>query len=458
MSLRAAIAIIILVVGCFWTLRRPFIGILLNVLFFHLNLRALGSGLEEIRFQFVMTVVLIVSYILNGEELNKEPELQQPPMQWLFAFLAMTFLTSAWAAADAAKAFDSAVDFSKIVLFAWFMTKIVKTEKELTILMYVMFAGMWYVSFMVQWGVEWDLVSVEEAEVATGGTGAHLMMFMPMLILLALFGKWRERIFVIIVIPFVLNYMPNAESGSRSTLVMFVTSMAFLFIFAPGSIRFKAALPIAAAAAIFVFYLTPAEYWEDMASILAPETEGSARSRFAINDASFAIIADYPHGVGYNNYSDISMHYMSEEWLTDLGTRDAHNSYLKVMAEFGIVGFVIWVGSFFITWLYFRKVRTTMISGQPPTRLQLYALSFELGLMGITAGIWTHSYNDLDTLYWFIAFSCIVYNLHLKQSRAETPAQVDEVPLKVKLQQQFKPPQNYVPPRSFAPVGAKASS
>jgi len=451
-SLRAAIAILILIIGCFWTLRRPFIGILLNVTFFHLNLRALGAGLEEIRFQFVLTIVLIISYLLNGEELNKEPAEPQPPIKWMFAFLGMAFLTSAWAAADAAKAFDSAIDFAKIVLFSWFMTKIVKTEKELTILLYVMFAGMWYVSFMVQWGVEWDWVNIEEAEVATGGTGAHLMMFMPMLILLALFGKWRERLYVILIIPFVLNYMPNAESGSRSTLVMFVTSMAFLFIFAPGSIRFKAALPIAAAAAIFIFYLTPAEYWEDMASILAPETEGSARSRFAINDASFAIIADYPHGVGYNNYSDVSMHYMSEEFLTDLGTRDAHNSYLKVMAEFGVLGFVIWIASFFITWLYFRKVRKTMKSGAPPTRLQLYALSFELGLMGITAGIWTHSYNDLDTLYWFIAFSCIVYNLHLKQSRAQAPAQIEEAPLKVKLQQNFKPPQN------FAPAGARAST
>ncbi|MEK7729067.1 MAG: hypothetical protein AAB354_11690, partial [candidate division KSB1 bacterium] len=80
MSLRAAIALVALVIGCFWTLRRPFIGILLNVAVFHLNLRALGSGLEEIRFQFVLTIVLIVSYILNGEELNKEPELPQPPI------------------------------------------------------------------------------------------------------------------------------------------------------------------------------------------------------------------------------------------------------------------------------------------------------------------------------------------------------------------------------------------
>lgn len=449
MSLRVAIAILALVIGCFWTLRRPFIGVLLNVAVFHLNLRALGAGLEEIRFQFVLTIVLIVSYILNREELNKEPVELLPPMKWMFAFLGMTFLTSAWAAADAAKAFDSAVDFSKIVLFAWLMTRIIKTEKELTILMYVMFAGMWYVSFMVQWGVEWDWVSIEEAEVATGGTGAHLMMFMPMLILLALFAKWRERLLVIFIIPFVLNYMPNAASGSRSTLVMFATSMAFLFIFAPGSIRFKAALPIAAAGLMFVSYLTPAEYWEDMASILAPQTEGSARSRFAINDASFAIIADYPHGIGYNNYSDISMHYMSEEWLTDLGTRDAHNSYLKVMAEFGIVGFVIWITSFFMTWLYFRKVRKSMTPGQPPTRLQLYALSFELGLMGITAGIWTHSYNDLDTLYWFVAFSCILYNLHMKQGAAE-PAP-EEAPQK-KLPQSFKQPQ------PFAPVGARAAA
>ena len=156
MSSRVLLAIVVLVIGCAWTIRRPFVGICMVVALFHLNLRVLGAGLEDIRFQFVLTLVLVISYFINYDELNSTTATMQPPMRWLMAFLITTFVTSAWAVGSPSLALDSAIEFSKIVLFVWLMTKIVKTEKELRILMYVVFAGMWYTSFMAQWGVEWD--------------------------------------------------------------------------------------------------------------------------------------------------------------------------------------------------------------------------------------------------------------------------------------------------------------
>ena len=39
--------------------------------------------------------------------------------------------------------------------------------------------------------------------------------------------------------------------------------------------------------------------------------------------------------------------------------------------------------TFLITWLHFRQVRQTMKPGENPTMLQLYALAFEIGLIGI---------------------------------------------------------------------------
>jgi len=419
-SLRATLAILLLVIGCFWTIRRPFVGVCLVVAFFHLNLRVLGAGLDDIRFQFVITLVLLISYILNREQLNAQPNPTHASMRWLFAFLGMTFVTTIWAAVSSELAFESAVDFAKVVLFSWLLLKTVKTEKEVTILMYVTFAGMWYVSFMAQWGVDYGWLDIEEAGVATGGTGAHLMMFMPLLILFALYGSWRERLASIFIIPFVLNFLPNTASGSRSTLVMLVTSMAFMLVFTPGKMRLKIMIPILAAGVIFVLVLTPPQYWEDMASILSPTSESSSNSRFIINEATFEIIREYPEGIGYNNYPLISMKYLPEEVLTEEGSRDAHNSYLKVIAEFGLVGFIIWMVAFLLAYRDFRKVRKTIKSGERPSRLQLFALAFELGLLGITVGIFTHSYNDLDTLYWFIALSCIVRNLHERQP--ETPA------------------------------------
>jgi len=413
-STRALLAIVLLLLSLAWTLRRPFVGVCVNVALFHLNLRALGAGLENIRFQFYATIVLFISYFINYEQLHGQPTATRPPMKWLYAFTAMTFITSMWAVASPEHAFNSAFDFSKIVLFSWLMTQIIKTEQELRILMYVIIAGCWYTSFMAQWGVEWDLIDEIEVGVATGGTGTHLMMFLPLMILLAIYGKWKERLFGILVIPFVLNFLPNTEEGMRSTFLTLVVTAALLFLLAPGSMRWKALLPMIAGGLLFVFVLTPPGYFEYMATILDPSSENSAASRSVINEASWKIVQDYPMGIGYDNYPIVSLKYLPEEALSNLGTRDAHNSFLKVMTEFGILGFLFWITTALTTWALFRRIRRTLKNGVPPTTLQLYALAFEIALIGIAPGMWTHNYNQLDSLYWLVALSGIMYNMHLQ--------------------------------------------
>ncbi|MGH7453578.1 MAG: hypothetical protein ACRENG_19675, partial [bacterium] len=62
-----------------------------------------------------------------------------------------------------------------------------------------------------------------------------------------------------------------------------------------------------------------------------------------------------------------------------------------------------------------------------PTTLQLYALAFEVGLIGITLSIYTHNYNDLDTLYWFVSLSCILFNIHSREKKEDEPPPPTEV-------------------------------
>lgn len=421
MSLRAGIAIVLLVVACFWTLRRPLIGVCLVIVLFHLNLRIFGAGLEEIRFQFYATITLLLSYLINRGELQKLDTPAQAPMRWLLAFLLICVLTSSWAASSVSLAFQDTFEFSKIILFSWLMIKIIQTEDEMRIVIWVTLICIWYTSFMARWGVDWDWIKENEIGIATGGTGVHIMMFFPMLVIMAIFGTKWERLGAYFILPFVLDFMPVTPEGLRATFVALCTSMAFYWVFAPNSVRKKSFVPFIVAVVLFVFVLTPPGYWEEMATILDPSSESSAASRSVINQASWEILQRYPWGIGYNNYSLISLPYIPDEYISNVGTRDAHNSYLKVACEFGIVGFLIWGMTFFLTWYFLRRIRKTMIKDQPPTGLQLYALAFELGLIGISLSIYTHNNNDLDTLYWFVAFSCALYNIFLRQSKASEP-------------------------------------
>ena len=423
MSLRVLVAVVFLILGCVWTLRRPFIGVLMVIMFFHMNLRALGAGLEDIRFQYYATLVLLVSFVINKKQLDEIPSPTQLPMKLLFGFLAMCFITSAWAVADPALAFESSVDFAKIVLFSFLMSKIVKTESEMRILIWVILGSIWYSAFMARWGEQWDWISENEIGIATGGTGTHFMIFFPTLILMAIWGsKWEKRA-AYFILPFVLDSLTVLPEGSRASFLNLVLTMiAFLFL-APKQIRRKSLLPFAIGAVIFIFVLAPPGYFDYMRTILEPSQESSAASRSVINHASMQILMEYPQGIGYNNYSLISMNYLPEEVLTEFGTRDAHNSYLKVATEFGVAGFLVWISTFLATWVYFRRVRKTLKNDQLPNTLQLYAFSLSAGLIGVSLGVFTHNYNDLDTFYWLVAISCILYNLQfVSKNRGATQA------------------------------------
>jgi O-antigen ligase len=452
MSLRVIVALIILIAGLIWTIRRPFIGVCLIIALFHLNLRMFGAGLDEIRFQYITTIVLLISYFINQYKLQDIQTPLRAPLFWLFGFLMVGFLTSSWAVESIPLAFESTIDFAKIVLFAFLMVKIVQTKKEMDILIWFTLACVLYTSFMTRWGVEWDWIDEVEAGIATGATGTHILMFFPLLITLGLTGKnWWEKIAAFAIIPFMLDSMTVLEGGFRSTFLTLVVSTVCFIIFAPNKLKVRSLAPFAVGGILFVYVLAPPGYFEYMKTIFDPASESSAASRDEINKVSFEILREYPFGIGYNNYPLISMDYLSEEYLTDEGTRDAHNGYLKVATEFGLLGFFVWMGMFVTAYLYFRRVRKAYPKSRPPTRLQMYAFSLSVGLLGTVPGIYTHSYNDLDTLYWFVAFSCILYNL---QYPVSTEEQSDEIKTeKTKFDPPFTP-KNVRPPAEKIPQPA----
>ena len=419
MSLRLLVALALLAIAIIWTMRRPFIGVCVVVILFHLNPRVFGTGLEDIRFQFYITLVLVLSFIINHQQLKEALVPNQLPMKLMYAYLVVVFLTSLWAVADTELAFDSAIDFAKIVLFAGLMTKIVRSEKEFHILIWVMLISVGYTGFMARWGVEFGWIDDLEIGIATGGTGTHMLMHFPLLVTIAMTGsKWEKRA-AYLIMPLILDAMTVLPEGFRSSFVNLVTGLALYLVFAPGRLRIKSLIPFGVGAVLFIYVFAPPGYWEYMSTILAPSTESSAASRAVINDASYQIVMENPMGIGYNNYSRVSMNYIPEENLTDEGTRDAHNSYLKVLAEFGFLGLGLWILMFFATWIYFQKIRKTGVSGEEPDKLQLYAMALSVGLISITLAIYTHSYNDLDTLYWFVALSAIMYNLKFQKEMQE---------------------------------------
>ena len=130
------------------------------------------------------------------------------------------------------------------------------------------------------------------------------------------------------------------------------------------------------------------------------QDQSSSEQRLAIWDVAATVIADnLITGVGLGAYPEA--HYVTAQrpqfkWLAR-GKRDTHSTYLNVMAETGVPGFLLFAGIIFSTLKHSRAARRKMGKVAPALALQLF--NMEVGLYAfLVAAIWG-SYGAMVPLY-----------------------------------------------------------
>lgn len=170
------------------------------------------------------------------------------------------------------------------------------------------------------------------------------------------------------------------------------------------------AIAFAAALGGVVLVAAPSGVWtrleglmhaRDSTNLSQVDKEGSAEQRFEIWQTAGRIIADHPvFGVGWGAYPNANAAYSplrAAGGLARLGARDTHSTYLNLLAETGVPGFLLFLALIGSTIFHAERIRRRVKSRLPKAARQLYLL--ELGLLGfLAAGIFA-SYSRLSFLY-----------------------------------------------------------
>jgi O-antigen ligase len=139
-------------------------------------------------------------------------------------------------------------------------------------------------------------------------------------------------------------------------------------------------------------------------SLQQVDPEGSAEQRYEIWKVAMAIIRDHPlAGVGLGAYSNVHEQYARGGGFSQIaaGKRDTHSTYLNVMAETGIVGFMLFMAIFGVAMVRADRVRRRIRERFPRYSQQLLFLN--LGLLGyLLAGIFG-SFSGLSFPYIYVA-------------------------------------------------------
>lgn len=171
-------------------------------------------------------------------------------------------------------------------------------------------------------------------------------------------------------------------------------------------------LLLGSVAAVVIALAVPSSTWTRLSTIsdvtnaesaAKVQDEGSARQRLELWRVARRIFIEHPIvGVGLGAYQDAHYVYAMRPEFNPiaLGHRDAHSTYYRLLAESGLVGFVLFFGMIGVTVYDAERTRRRAVA-YPALATQIFYM--EVGLVGyFVAGIWG-SYSSMVLTYIYIA-------------------------------------------------------
>lgn len=249
-----------------------------------------------------------------------------------------------------------AVKFTKIVIFTLMLTHVITDYKKLSGLFWVL-VGVSLVLGMKSYSIPYSAFSRGRLEGIGGADFAESNFFaafmaamLPIIVVQFMRSPWYGKLVCLVSGAFTANAVVLCRS--RGAFVGLVAGAFVSCIFAPQKYRKKIIL-LLIVGMLGVVYVTD-EYFIDRIltiSVDQSEMDESAGSRFRLWDAGTQMFFDHPLGIGPGNwYQNI------ESYIPEYQGKDSHSTYVKCLAELGILGFPLFA---WLIWLSYSNLRRT---------------------------------------------------------------------------------------------------
>lgn len=236
-------------------------------------------------------------------------------------------------------------------------------------------------------------------------------------------------------------------SGSRAGLLAMFAGLGYWMMMTN---RKMIAVGVIMLASSCFLVVAPEEFWVRMGTILGKRdnnpwvrnaVEPSKHERLVLWKLAIKIFKQHPvTGIGPMNYPKVSA---EETTFTGAysGQRglQAHNTWLQLLAEYGIFGAVVWGGGFFFSIWCYRKARRRMTGYEGWEWFPALCLGFEAGSLSTMVVLTFNSFQWYDYIYWHFVFGPVA--LDIANSTAERLEWLKPADL-----EQARPPPRYGPP------------
>lgn len=286
----------------------------------------------------------------------------------------------------------------------------VRTAQQFRLFVYAWMFGTWHicmngVTYWLQYGGRADNAGGQGGE--ANFLGAIIVTVAPVAFGLAINSKRtiEKLIFLGVAGSYALGVL---ASGSRAGLLAMIGGLGYWLV---NTTRRGLAIGLALMATSGFLVAAPESFWEKMGTIMGPKdtnpwVEGQVEPSKGERLVLWALAIDLWHrhpvmGIGPLNYPVVSA---EETDFTDpyKGQRglQAHNTWLQLLAEYGVVGGTVWAGAFLLSTLCYRRARRRMRDYPGWEWFGAICLGLESGSISSAIVLSFNSFQWYDYVYW----------------------------------------------------------
>ncbi len=407
------ITLMVLYYGCaLYSMINPVFGLLffIQIVIFRPESLVWGNPVFGHLHLFTATLVVIGSLIHRKAALVQSWDVHQRNDLFIFgAFILWLICVSFVAEISVQMSLDKTLELAKIFLICIILVKLIKTEKEIDLYLWVTIVSFGLLSF---WGFLQALAGNERLDTLwPGGSnyiGAQLALMTPLAMAKAMDSRSQfktKMVFLGCAVTMVLCMLATQSRGAF--LGLCVGMIAFLM-----SVRYRIrALAIAALMAILAYPWVLQSSYERLGTIfVTPEQRDvSAESRPVLWKIAFRIWEDYPiAGIGLDNFSLVKDRYAtrvsdivkSDDMQYEIfrGLRYPHGMYTGLLVETGLIG----IGLFLL--LLLRNIFIRLPKQSANESAYLIARGVQAGLIGFAAAAVFGDFQYIEMFYFQMFF------------------------------------------------------
>jgi len=301
------------------------------------------------------------------------------------------------------------IDFIKVVVISYLITMLIKSEKELKIVLIVISLSLGLEAAKQGW-VNLILrpggANMNNHPVLGDNNGVAVGMFMLVPILLAIYKTTEQKLikFGFAFLAIGITYR-GLSTYSRGGLLSFLT-ICFIF-WLQSKYKFKSLLVIVLLSAL-ILPAFPQKFWDRMSTITdtGDEMDSSVSGRLYFWSVAWNMAKDKPlFGVGHFAYQAA---YNDYDYSGIYGQKRAvHSAWFGVLAEWGIVGLILYLYIYLYSLFSCAKARKICNNIPEYSQLKIYCNSIEISLIAGCVGISFLTLQYLEFLWHFFALAVV---------------------------------------------------